>query len=116
MLEGGAMTTAETWIAAQDPARSADLRALHELISRAAPDLPVGTYGKMLGYGPFHYRYPTGTEGDTFLVAVASGKTGISVYVNAVEGGLYLPERHKDRLGKANIGKSCIRFKKLADL
>ena len=39
------------------------------------------------------------------------------MYVSAVDRkGRYLAEQAKTKLGKASVGKSCIRFKKLADL
>jgi hypothetical protein len=109
---------ARTWIAAQDPARHADLTALHEAIRRALPHLTVKAAGSMLVYGPFRYRYATGREGDTALVSMASGKTGISVYVNSAEpDGQYVAEKAAPRLGKkAKVGKSCIRVKKAADV
>jgi uncharacterized protein YdhG (YjbR/CyaY superfamily) len=97
--------------------RRGEVRALHELIRRAAPQLePTMEFG-MLGYGKYHYRYPTGREGDWMLVGVASNKNYISLYVTA-EGpdGGYLAEAYKERLPKASIGKSCIRFKRLGDV
>jgi hypothetical protein len=51
------------------------------------------------------------------LVAVASNKNYISLYVTAADpDGGYLAERYQDQLPKASIGKSCIRFKRLGDL
>ena len=71
----------------------------------------------MVGYGPFHYRYASGREGDAYRVSVASRKTGISLYVLALtEDGQYLAESRAGRFPKANVGKSCVRFKRLDDL
>jgi Domain of unknown function (DU1801) len=70
----------------------------------------------MLGYGPYRYRYPSGREGDTCVVSLASQKRYISLYVNAVVDGKYLPERYADRFPKASIGRSCIRIGHAADL
>ena len=70
----------------------------------------------MIGYGPYHYRYATGREGDSARVALASNKTGFSVYVACVDSKGYLAEQAKARLGKASVGKSCIRFKRLDDI
>jgi hypothetical protein len=71
----------------------------------------------MLGYGKYHYRYPSGREGDWMLVAVASNKNYISLYVTAAapDGG-YLAETYREQLPKASIGKSCIRIKRLGDV
>jgi uncharacterized protein YdhG (YjbR/CyaY superfamily) len=99
-----------------EPRRS-EVRALHELIRRSVPQLePTMEFG-MLGYGKFHYKYPSGREGEWMLVAVASNKNYISLYVTpAAPDGGYLAERYKEQLPKASIGKSCIRFKRLGDL
>jgi uncharacterized protein YdhG (YjbR/CyaY superfamily) len=99
-----------------EPRRS-DVRALHELIRRTVPQLePTMEFG-MLGYGKYHYKYPSGREGEWMLVAVASNKNYISLYVTpAAPDGGYLAERYKEQLPKASIGKSCIRFKRLGDL
>jgi len=51
-------------------------------------------------------------------VSLASQKQYISLYVNCTvgEGERYLAEEYRERLPRANIGKSCIRFKRPADI
>jgi hypothetical protein len=70
----------------------------------------------MLGYGRFHYRYESGREGDASLIALSSRKNYISLYVLCTHEGEYLAEQYADRLPKASIGKSCVRFKRIADV
>jgi hypothetical protein len=109
--------THEEYIQRLDEPRRGDVRALHELIRRTVPQLePTMEFG-MLGYGRYHYRYPSGREGDWVLVAVASNKNYISLYVTAAtpDGG-YLAEAYRDQLPKASIGRSCVRFKRLGDV
>ncbi|GIG61056.1 hypothetical protein Lfu02_54280 [Longispora fulva] len=111
------MSTPEEYIAGLDQPRRTELAELHDLIRRTVPDLaPTMEFG-MPGYGKFHYRYASGREGDWVLLSMASRKNYISVYVTAVttDGG-YLAEGYRDRLPKADIGKSCIRFKRLSDV
>lgn len=50
------------------------------------------------------------------IVALASQKNYVSLYVCAIEDGEYLAEKYKSKLGTVSVGKSCIRFKKLEDL
>ncbi len=50
------------------------------------------------------------------VIALASQKNYISLYVCCITDGQYLAERNKKELGKVSVGKSCIRFKKLEDL
>lgn len=40
----------------------------------------------------------------------------ISLYCCAADDDGYVAEQFKERLPKANIGKSCVRFKRLSDL
>ena len=98
--------------------RAQDIERLDELIRDTLPDLEVVRESDdMIGYGPFHYRYASGREGDTFRVSVANRKAGISLYVLCVtEDGRYLAEARAGDFPKANVGKSCVRFKRLDDL
>lgn len=108
--------TPAQYLASLPEPRRADVTALHRAITRAVPKLkPVVVYG-MLGYGPYHYWYESGREGDSAVIALASQKQYISLYLMAVEDGVYLAEANKARLGKVSVGKCCIRFKRLADL
>jgi hypothetical protein len=90
-----------------------DIDRLDQLIRTTLPDLPVDEGG----YGPFHYRYASGREGDAHRISVAARKTGISLYVLALtDDGEYLAEARANRFPRAKVGKSCIRFKRLDDL
>ncbi len=108
--------TPAQYIASLSEERRAPIRKLHGLIRKAVPDLnPVIIYG-MLGYGKYHYKYASGREGDAPVVALASQKNAISLYVSGCEGKRTLVETFKARLGKVSVGKCCIRFRKLEDL
>lgn len=97
--------------------RRRELTALHRLIRAQAPRLkPIGDKNG-IGYGPFHYRYASGREGDTFWLGLSSRKQYISLYVMCVTvGEKYLAETYKSRLPQAKIGKCCITFRKLVDV
>ena len=98
-----------------EPRRS-ELRELHRLITRTAPKLKAKLWGGMIGYGSYHYRYATGREGDWFVVGLMSRKGGISFYACLGDGKQYIAEKYKRQLPKASIGRSCIRFRRLADV
>ena len=55
-------------------------------------------------------------EGDWPILALASRKAAISLYACAAVDGRYVAEDFRDRLPKADIGKSCVRIKKLEDV
>ncbi|MBS2016846.1 MAG: DUF1801 domain-containing protein [Deltaproteobacteria bacterium] len=110
------VTTPKQYIDNLAEPRRSDVAKLHALITKTVPKLePVIVMG-MLGYGPFHYKYASGREGDTAKICVASNASYISLYAMAADGDGWVAERYKDRLPKAKIGKSCVRFKKLDDL
>lgn len=98
-----------------EPRRS-EMRELHRLITRTAPKLKPKMWSGMIGYGSYHYRYATGREGDWFVVGLMSRKDGISFYSCLSDGKRYIAEKHKKDLPKADIGRSCIRFKRLGDV
>ena len=110
------VTTPAEYIAAVDDERRPDIAALDQLIRTHAPDLEPVIMGGMLGYGPFHYRYASGREGDACKLSIASNASYISLYCSAADADGSVAERYVDRLPKASIGKSCVRFKKLSDL
>jgi Domain of unknown function (DU1801) len=90
-----------------------DLERLDALIRETLPELEAQGHN----YGPFHYRYASGREGDAYRVSIAERKHGISLYVLALtEDGQYLAESRADRFPKASVGKSCVRFKRLDDI
>lgn len=103
----------EAFIAEAKPGRFELIAAIDRTIRTAAPELRVERSGRLLGYGPFHYRYPTGTEGDTFVVSMMDGAQALSVYIFGGDGDQYLVEANATRLGKVSVGKSCIRVKRL---
>lgn len=60
--------------------------------------------------------YPALVWFSTKNVYILCEKNYISLYVMCTKDGQYLAESYKERLPKASIGKSCIRFKHLSDV
>ncbi len=67
----------------------------------------------IIGFGKYHYKYPSGHEGEMPLIAFSPRKAAFSLYV-------YVPTVESDKLlkdfGKFTMGKSCIYVKKLSDI
>jgi hypothetical protein len=108
--------TPAEYIAAVDDRRRSDIAALDALIRKHAPKLEPVIMDGMLGYGPFHYRYASGREGDACKLAIASNASYISLYCFASDAKGYVAERYVGRLGRAKIGKSCVMFRRLENL
>jgi hypothetical protein len=100
----------------EEPRRT-DIRQLDALIRKIAPKLEPHLASGMLAYGRYHYKGKSkGTEGEWFHIGLASNKRYISLYVMAADKDGYLAESYKAKLPKADIGRSCVRFKRLSDL
>ncbi len=110
-----AKTPAE-YIAMIEAPRKAEIVTLHQLIKKTVPKLKPFILSGMIGYGKYHYKYPSGREGDWAVLLLASQKNYFSLYVCCIKEGKYLADSYKKKLPQADIGKSCVRFKKLADV
>jgi hypothetical protein len=114
--KAGTTQTPEEYVNALEEPRRSEIRSLYDLIADAVPDLEPHIESGMIGFGTYHYKYDSGREGDSLIIGLASRKRYISVYVMGVEGDEYVAELYKDRLPQADIGKSCVRFKKVDDV
>ena len=116
MFKSEGAKTITQYLAAMDEPRKSQIKKVHETIKKAVPGLKPSMQSGMIGYGTYHYRYESGREGDCPVIGLASNKSYISVYVMGTLGGRYVAEMHRDKLPKASIGKSCIRFRKVEDI
>lgn len=108
--------TQEEYIASLEEPQQRYIRELDALIRKTVPKLRPLMQSGMMGYGQFHYKSKSGREGDWPVIAMASRKNYISIYICATDGKRYLAETYKAKFPKANVGKSCIRFKTPADI
>ena len=72
--------TPAEYIATVDDKRRSDIAALDALIRKHTPKLEPVIMGGMLGYGPFHYRYASGREGDACKLSIVGDASYISLY------------------------------------
>lgn len=98
------------------------LRQLDEVIQTSAPHLERKLFRNMgngvaVGYGLISYQSKSMKEpGQWPLIGLAAQKNYMAMYICAVIDGKYIAETHEKELGKVNVGKSCVRFKKFEDL
>lgn len=83
---------------------------------------PAKMWGaSIVGFGHYHYKYPTGQEGDMALTGFSPRAQSMTVYIStgfdeyAAASG-YDPKPLLDKLGKFSTGKVCLYFKKLSDI
>ena len=108
--------TVTAYLAAVPEARKKDVRFLHDFIRKTVPSLRPHFASNMLGYGSFPYRNYKNEAITWPVIALANQKQYISLYVCAVKDDAYLAELHKKDLGKVDVGKSCIRLRRVADV
>jgi hypothetical protein len=111
----------EEFLAALPADRRETMTTLHQAIRKTVPKLaPFMTSGMgpspLIGYGKYHYKYASGREGDWFLIGLAAGKKDYALHICVGDKDGYLVERNAAKLGQVKTGRSCINFKKLADL
>ena len=90
-----------------------DCKALMSMYNRITKQRPKMWGPSMVGYGSYRYTYDSGRTGEMCLGAFAIRGRELVVYV--------VPEGKEQkallsRLGKHKMGKSCLYFKRLADL
>lgn len=108
--------TVEGYLAKVPKERKDLMLFMHGFIKKAVPKLKPHFAYNMLGYGSFPYLNNKKEKMEWPIIALANQKNYVSIYVCAVDKGVYIAEKHKKELGKVSVGKSCIRFKKLTDL
>ena len=107
----------DEWLANIEDARRDDARSLVAMLGRISGEKPV-MWGAMVGFGQYHYKYDSGTEGDTFLIGFAARKAEIALYIHGAGYEDTAPKRDAllARLGKHKMGKGCLYVKRLADI
>jgi hypothetical protein len=113
-------STPKEYIAALPEPRRTEVAKLDKLIRKLAPELKPFIHAGLLAFGPIHYTYATGREGDWFKIGISTRTStdagSISLYACASDERGYVAERYKGKFPKAKVGRSCVRFKKLEDL
>jgi len=67
----------------------------------------------IVGFGPYHYHYASGREGDFFLTGFSPRKQALTIYVIS---GFEANAGLMAKLGKFRTGKSCLYVKRLDDI
>lgn len=90
-----------------------DSLRLIELMEEATGEKAKMFGPTIIGFGKYHYKYPTGHEGVAPLLGFSPRKAAISLYTYT---GSPKHEYLLEGLGKYKIGKACIYIKKLSDI
>jgi hypothetical protein len=99
--------------AIEDEGRRRDCKRLVALMKKVTKSEPAMWGPSIVGFGTYHYEYPSGREADWFLAGFSPRKQALTLYVMAGFTG-YADLMQK--LGKHKAGKSCLYVKSLDDL
>lgn len=110
--------TPEEYIAQLDEPRRSQIQAIFDLVREAAPDLEPYMIAGKIGFGKFAYQGKSKKcQGEWFKLGLSSNKNTIMFATCAVgTDGRNLAEAYGERLPKAQIGRSCINFRKFDDI
>jgi Domain of unknown function (DU1801) len=94
-------------------ARHADCRTIAAMMNKATGEAAVMWGPSIVGFAKYHYRYDSGREGDSPIVAFSPRKNELVIYIVP---GFASYESLLAKLGKHKTGKVCLYIKKLADV
>ena len=97
----------------EDDKRRADSRALTKLLEDVSKEKPALWGHGLIGFGTYHYKYPSGREGDWYLTGLSPRKQALTIYVMP---GFEGYDELMAELGEYKSGKSCIYVKQLEDI
>ena len=99
--------------AVKEEAKRKDSLTLVQLIKKQTGLEPKMWGAGIVGFGKYHYKYESGHEGDSALVAFSPRAAAISLYLS---GGFENRDELLEKLGKYKTGKGCIYVKTLEDI
>jgi hypothetical protein len=98
--------------AIENAARRADGRKLAKIMQSASGQRPAMWGAFIVGFGAYHYRLESGTEGDAPVIAFSPRGQNFSLYHMDFQSNGPLLER----LGKYKTGKKCMYITRLSDI
>ena len=96
-----------------DPKQREDCFTILEMMKEVTGLEPKMWGTSMVGFGSYHYKYPSGREGEWFITGFSPRKGNLSIHIMA---GCARYGELLQKLGKHKTGVACLYVKKLADI
>jgi hypothetical protein len=96
----------------EDTNAQKEAKQLLSLFKEATGAKPV-MWGTMIGFGSYHYTYPSGRKGDMFATGFAMRKSGPTIYIMPGYGDF---TDILEKLGPHKLGKACLYLKSIDDI
>jgi len=97
----------------EDDQKRRDCEELLKLMQEITGEKAKMWGDSMVGFGEYHYQYPTGNSGDWFITGFAPRKQALTIYIM---NGYSKYDALMKKLGKHKTGKSCLYVKRLDDI
>ena len=97
----------------ENTARKTDCKHLLQIMKEITRKEPKMWGSSIVGFGHYHYKYPTGREGDWFQVGFSPRKQNLTIYVMQ---GFEKNQDLMEKLGTYTTGVSCLYMKSLNDV
>jgi hypothetical protein len=97
-----------------DERRREDAHRLCVIMREVTGEPPAMWGTSIIGFGSYHYRYPSGHEGDSALASFSPRSQHLAIYLVGE-----FTDRHQSalaRLGPHKTGKGCLYVKRLDDV
>jgi hypothetical protein len=97
-----------------DEQRRSDARGLCAMMAEVTGEPPAMWGTSIIGFGSYHYRYPSGHEGDSALASFSPRSQHLAIYLVAG-----FETRYRSvlaRLGPHQAGKGCLYVKRLDEV
>ncbi|QSH39477.1 DUF1801 domain-containing protein [Candidatus Kaiserbacteria bacterium] len=99
--------------AIKDPERRRDCKAIAKLMQTLSKKKPKMWGASIVGFDEYHYKYPSGREGDWMKIGFSNRKDSISLYLTCDLDAL---APLLEKLGTYKRGVGCLYIKKLEDI
>lgn len=93
--------------------RKSDCQTLFDMMKKISQSEPKIWHRNIIGFGSYHYKYESGTEGYWLITGFSSRSQNISIYILA---GFDRYQELLSKLGTYKTGKSCLYIKRLSDI
>ncbi len=93
--------------------RREDAKKLVEILTELSGETAYMFGPSIIGFGTYHYKYASGTEGDAPLYGFSPRKDSLALYFEKEFPG---KQDFLDRLGKHKAAAACVYVKKLSDI
>jgi len=99
--------------AVPDKTRRRDSKTVLKIMHEVTKKTPKMWGPAIVGFGDWHYKYPTGREGDYLAIGFSPRKAALSIYIMP---GYSDYSALLNKLGPYKKGKSCLYIKNLDDI